>query len=142
MRSQLSERWFSSNWGRKCGGFTLLFKLRGGGGGGRIQEEGDECSSCNKETTGVKPPPPALLGPHGDTCCHAGDAEFRFQSCFFMPPIRKHGKKYCRFLPSNQRRGIHVTTITTFAEVCTQYSENKSGSFLQLTLLCHWIMIK
>lgn len=42
--------------------------------GGRIQEEGDECSSCNKETTGVKPPPLALLGPDGDTCCHAGDA--------------------------------------------------------------------
>lgn len=109
MRSQLSGRWFSSNWVGTVVVFVLLFKLRGGEGGGggggrrggrlqevggRIQEEGDECSACNKETTGVKPPPRALRGPDRDTCCHAGDTQFRFQSCFVMPPIRKHEKKH------------------------------------------------
>lgn len=77
-------------------------RQKGGGGGGgrrqeagsRIQEEGNECSACNIETTGGKPPPRALQGPDGDTCCHAGDTQFRFQSCFVMPPIRKHGKKH------------------------------------------------
>lgn len=109
MRSQLSGRWFSSNWVGDVGGFVSLFKGEGEEEArGRIQEEGDECLSCNRQTTGVNPPPWALLGPDGDTCCHAGDTQFRFQSCFVMPPIRKHGRKHCRFLPSNQRSGIHM----------------------------------
>lgn len=84
MRSQLSGRWFSSNW---VGNVVVLFYFSNLGeeeeeekegekeevAGGRIQEEGNECSACNIETTGGKPPPRALQGPDGDTCCHAGD---------------------------------------------------------------------
>lgn len=72
MRSQLSGHRISSNW---VGNVVVLFQFsKLSGGGGRIQEESDVCSSCNRETTGVKPPPWALLGPDGDTRCHAGDA--------------------------------------------------------------------
>lgn len=75
MRSQLSGRWFSSNW---VGNVVVLFYFSNLGeeeeeaaAGGRRQEagykeEGDECLACNKETTGV-------ARADGDTCRHAGD---------------------------------------------------------------------
>lgn len=115
MRSQLSGRWFSSNW---IGHVVVLFYFSNLGeeeeeeaAGGRIQEEGDECSACNKETTGVKPPPRALLGL---TETHVAMQETRNSdfslalSCLRSENMGRNTVDFFFFLPLNQRSGIHM----------------------------------
>lgn len=63
MRSQLSGRWFSSNWVGNEVVLLYFSNLReeeeeeAAEAEAGYEEEGDECLACNKETTGVKPPP-------------------------------------------------------------------------------------
>lgn len=60
-----------------------------------------------------------------------------------MPPIRKHGKKHCRFLPSNQRKGIHMLQPLLFLlkSVNTVLWE-QVWLLSALMLLCHGAMFK
>lgn len=64
--------------------------------------------------------------------CHAGDSQFKSQSWFFMPQIRKEVKKHCRLcLQIRGRKYICYNHRYFCWKVWTKFSENKSGSFLQ-----------
>lgn len=121
MRSQLSGRWFSSNW---VGSVVVLFYFSNLGeeeeeeaAGGRRQEagykeEGDVCLACNKETTGVKPPPRALLGLTETHVAmqetHSSDFSLAL-SCLRSENMGRNTVDFFFFfLPLNQRSGIHM----------------------------------
>lgn len=65
-------------------------------------------------------------------CCHAGDTKFKPHSWFFMPQIRREVKKHHRLCLQIQGREYICYNHRYFCwNVWTQFSENKSGSFLQ-----------
>lgn len=117
MRSQLSGRWFSSNWVGNEVVLLYFSNLReeeeeAAEAEAGYEEEGDECLACNKETTGVKPPPQALLGLTETHVAmqetHSSDFSLAL-SCLRSENMGRNTVEiFFFFLPLNQRSGIHM----------------------------------
>lgn len=115
------------------GGVALLLNHGVTGIWGRTQEE-DECISCNTDTVAIEPLfegwSIGLTVTHTLLPCRGHIV--KPPSWFFMPQIRREVKKHHRLCHQSQGREYICYSHCYFHwNVWTQFSENKSGSFLQ-----------
>lgn len=142
MRSQLSGHWISSNW---VGNVVVLFQFSKLRGGGRRQDTGGKwCVFIMQQRDNRRKT--SSLGParawrrHTLPCrrrivwisvllCHASDQKTWEETLDFC--LQTRGLEYICY---------NHSYFFFFWRVWAQCLENMSGSFLQLTLLCHRTM--